>query len=59
MNGRNTTLHNTDFIGSVIDLSDVKIKGNKLVINLSPQQLKILACSILNDKVQLSTLKQL
>jgi|GEM_PF-2274799 len=57
MNGRNTTLHNTDFIGSVIDLSDVKIKGNKLVINLSPQQLKILTCSILNDKVQLSTLK--
>lgn len=44
MNGRNTTLHNTDFIGSVIDLSDVKIEENKLVINLSPEQLEILIC---------------
>lgn len=57
MNRRNTTLYNTDFIRSVIDLSDVKIKGNKLVINLSPEQLKILTCSILSNKVKLSTLK--
>lgn len=54
MNGRNTTLQNTDFIRSVIDLSDVKIKGDELVINLSLEQLKILTCSIFNDKVQLS-----
>lgn len=57
MNDRNTTLQNTDFIGSVIDLSDVKIKGNKLVINLSPEQLEILTCSIFSNKVKLSTLK--
>lgn len=40
----NTNLENTDFISTVIYNSDLKIEENKLVINLSPEQLEILIC---------------
>lgn len=53
----NTNLENSDFISTVVYNSDLKIEGNKLIINLSPEQLEILTLPIFNKKVQLSTLK--